>query len=113
MPLISKDLSGEIAETDPELYEELQETGYRIYAEFNTEELQHLFEIAVAEEDWEDAETILEHLEYSIQYWKDRIREDLGIEAEYDLKAKRWRDTKTGRWIPDPYTYLWSERESE
>jgi len=111
MPLISKDLSAEIAETDPELYEELESTGYSIYAEFNTEELQRLFEIAVALEDWEDAETILEHLEYSIQYWRDRIKQDLGIDADYDPSAKRWRDVKTGRWIKDPYYYLWGEGE--
>jgi len=111
MPLISKDLSGEIAQEDPELYEELQEAGYRIYAEFNTEELQRLFEILIAEEEYEEAEKVLEHMEYSIQYWRDRIKQDLGIDADYDPSAKRWRDVKTGRWIKDPYTYLWSESE--
>ena len=111
MPLISRDLSGEIATEDPELYEELQEIGLKIYNEFNTEELQRMFEVLIAEEEYEQAEIVLEHMEYSIQYWRDRIKQELGIDADYDPSAKRWRDLKTGRWIKDPYQYIWGEGE--
>jgi len=109
MPLLGRDLSSFILEETPEIYEELQELGLSIYQYFDTESLQTLAELLENLGLKKEAEKVWQHFYISEEYWAERYWRDTGEPIMYDPRARRWRSMITGRWVPDPYTYLWGE----
>ncbi len=113
MPMIPKDISGEIAEEEPELYKELQEMGRSIYEYFDTESLHKLIEILDERGYKEAADNVEEWFYASEEYWAERYWLETGEVIMYDPDVKRWRSMETGRFVKDPYRYLWEEETEE
>ncbi|MCD6422077.1 hypothetical protein J7L13_01855 [bacterium] len=109
MPLIPKEISGEIAEEEPEVYEELQELGSNIYKYFDTESLHKLMEMLEERGYKEEAKNIEDWFYTSEEYWANRYWLETGEVIMYDPDVKRWRSMETGRFVKDPYRYLWKE----
>jgi len=109
MPLISRDVSGEICETNPSLCKTLEEIGYEVYNTFSTEALQEMMELLDKMGYKEQADIVYEHMVMSEEYWAERYYMMTGEPVAYDYRSKRWRSMITGRFVPDPYKYLWGE----
>ena len=109
MPIIPKEISDEIYEEEPEFYEELQELGTGIYQYFDTESL-HKMLLELDRRGYKEvAENIEDWFYISEEYWAERYWMETGEVIMYDPDVKRWRSMETGRFVKDPYRYLWQE----
>lgn len=109
MPLIPKSISDTVALQNPELAEELSGWGRMIYEQFDTEALLRLMKF-MEELGYRDvAENIYEWYKISEDYWATRYWEETGDVIVFDPDVMRWRSMVTGRFVKDPYKYLWYE----
>lgn len=109
MGLISRETSAEICEANPVMCKTLEELGYDVYNAFDTEALQSMMDLMDKLGYKEEADNIYHHFLMSEEYWAERYYNETGEPIAYDPRAKRWRSMVTGRFVPDPYKYLWGE----
>lgn len=113
MPIIAKDISSFISEISPRIYELLSELGYDIYAYYETESLLKMFYLLRDLGLKQEAEAFLQMFYDSERYWSERYYKQTGDVIMFDTRVMKWRSMITGRFVKDPYSYLWGTAHEE
>jgi hypothetical protein len=89
-------------------YDDVRELGSEAKNDGNTLALGRLYDIAAELGMIETAGSFDDYWNDSIGFWQNYFWYEEGITADYDEICERYKDTETGKFLPNPYYPLYT-----